>query len=179
MPGQYRIGTNGKQELYCYVEQVNGITLLSLNREVINASVAAIKNHKSICASGPLNDAVNKLAPTASKLVLVNAGGAMRLLGPQMKVGTLNEEQAEQLNASFEQLARAADATTIELRTDEQPNDFTLNSGITGIPPLNQVLGPATQIARITSQARAEAAARQLRQESPATISPAARGTGH
>ena len=72
--------TSGKQDLNCYLEQVGGITLLSLNREVINASVAALKAHKSICASGPLNGAVNRLAPTASKLLLVNAGGAMRLL---------------------------------------------------------------------------------------------------
>jgi tetratricopeptide (TPR) repeat protein len=172
--GQYKIGKGGQGNLYCYVEQVNGTTLLSLNRDVVNASVTAIKNHKSVCVSGPLNNAVNALAPTASKLVLVNAGGAIRLLGPQMKVGTLNEEQAGQLNTSLDQLARAADATTIELRTDEQPNDFAVSAGITGIPPLNQVLGPATQITRIANEARTEAAARRLRQESPATILPAA-----
>jgi len=96
-PANNKIGTSGKQDLICYLEQVNGITLLSLNREVINASVAAIKAHKSICASGPLNGAVNRLAPTASKLLLVNAGGAMRLLRPQMKFGTLNDEQTAQV----------------------------------------------------------------------------------
>ena len=173
-PANTRSARTASRNSYCYLEQVNGITLLSLNREVINASVAAIKAHKSICASGPLNGAVNRLAPTASKLLLVNAGGAMRLLRPQMKFGTLNDEQTAQVNASFEQLARAADLTTVELRTDEEPNTFTLNSDVTGIPPLNQVLGPATQIAQITSQARTEATARQLRQESPATIIPTA-----
>jgi len=171
--GQYKIGKGGQRDLCCYVEQVNGTTLLSLNRDVINASVAAIKNQKSVCVSGPLNNAVNSLAPTASKLVLVNAGGAIRLLGPQMKVGTLNEEQAGQLNASLDQLARAADATTIELRTDEQPNDFAVSAGITGIPPPNQVLGPATQITRMANEARAEAAARTLRLGVPAIIRPA------
>jgi len=172
-PGQYRIGANGKQELYCHVEQVNGITLLSLNREVINASIDAVKSHKSICASGPLHDAVNRVAPTVSKLVLVNAGGILRLIGPQVNVKTLDEEQLKQLNDNFEQLVRAADSTTVELRTDEQLNTFTLNSGVTGIPPLNQVLGPVTQIARITSRARAKATARQLQQQSAATISAA------
>ena len=174
-PGQYRIASNPKQEIYCYVEQVNGITLVSLNRKVVDASVAAIKNRKSICASGPLNGAVNKLAPTASKLLLVNAGGAMRLLRPQMNFGTLNDEQAAQVNASFEQLAHAADLTTAELRTDEQLNSFTLNSDLTGIPPLNQILGPATQIQRITRQSRAETTARRLRQEQPGTILQAAK----
>jgi hypothetical protein len=173
-PGQYKIGTNGKQDLNCYLEQVDGITLLSLNREVINASVAALKNHKSICASGPLNGAVNRLAPTASKLLLVNAGGAMRLFRSQMNFGTLNDEQAAKVNASLDQLAKAADLTTVELRTDEQLDSFAVNSDVTGIPPLNQVLGPATQIAQITSQARTEATVKQLRQESPATIIPTA-----
>ena len=172
-PG-YKISTSGKQDLNCYLEQVNGITLLSLNREVMNASVTALKAHKSICASGPLKNAVNRLAPTASKLFLVNAGGAMRLLRSQMNFGTLNDEQVAQVNACFEQEARAADLTTIELRTDEEPNAFTLNSEVTGIPPFNQILGPATQIAQITSQARTEAKARRLRQESPATIIPTA-----
>jgi tetratricopeptide (TPR) repeat protein len=171
--GQYKIGSGGQRDLYCYMEQINGTTLLSLNHEIITASVAAIKNHKSVCASGPLNSAVNKLAPSASKLFLVNAGGAMRLIGPQVDVATLDEEQIKQLNASFEQLAHAADSTTLELRTDEQLNNFGVNSGVTGIPPLNQVLGPATQFARLRSQARAEATARQLRSESPATLFPA------
>ena len=121
-----------------------------------------------------MNNAVNKLAPTASKLFLVNVGGAIRLFGPQMNLETLDKEQARQLNASLDQLALAADSTIIELRTDEQLNIFTVNSGVTGIPPLNQVLGPATQIARITNQARTEATARQLRLEIPATISAAA-----
>ena len=172
-PGQYRVGANGKQDIYCHMEQVNGITVLSLNREVIDASVAAIKNHKSICVSGPLNDAATSLAPTSSKLLLVNAGGAMRLLRPQMKFGALNDEQARQLNESYEQLAHAADSTTIELRTDEQLNSFAVNSAVTGMPPLNQVLGPAMQIARISHQGLAEVKARHLRQEAAATIRPA------
>ncbi|MGA3284066.1 MAG: sugar-binding protein [Verrucomicrobiota bacterium] len=171
--GRYKIGKGGQRDIYCYVEQVNGTTLLSLNHDIINASVAAIKGQKSVCASGPLNNAVNELAPTASKLILINAGGVTRLLGPQMKIGTLSEAQAGQLNASLDQLARAADATTIELRTDEQLNDFAVSAGITGIPPLNQVLGPVTQITRIANEARAEATARNLRLETPAIIMPA------
>jgi hypothetical protein len=169
----YKIGKNGQQEVHCYVEQVDGTTVLSLNREVVNASVAAIKNGKSVCASGPLNGAVNQLTPTASKLVLVNAGGVIRLLGPQMKPQTLGAEQAKQFDNNLDQLARAADATTIELRTDEQLNELSADASLTGIPPLNQVVGPVTQIAGIIKEARAEAAARTLRQAIPAIIMPA------
>ena len=45
-----------------------------------------------------------------------------------MKVGALNSEEAAQLNTNLEQLARAADSTTIELRTDESPNTLALSS---------------------------------------------------
>jgi hypothetical protein len=172
-PGQYKISKAGQPELYCYVDQLAGTTLVSLNRNVIDAAAASIKNHQSICASGPLNRAVNQLGPTASKLVLVNAGGAIRLIGPQMKFGTLNDEQAAQIKTSVDQLARAAEATTIELRTDEQLNNFVMNSGLTGLPRLNEVIGPVMQISRLANQARAEATIKNLRQETPATIMPA------
>jgi hypothetical protein len=174
-PGQYSIGKGGRGDLYCYVDQVNGITLLSLNRGVVDASVASISNHKSICVSGPLNNAVNELVPNASKLFLINVGGAIRLVGPQINVGTLSDERAGQLNASLAQLARATDPMTIEFRTDEQLDNIALNSSVTGIPPLNQVLGPATQIVRIANEVSSEATAKQLRLGISATIMPATR----
>ncbi|HKI68557.1 MAG TPA: CBM9 family sugar-binding protein, partial [Verrucomicrobiae bacterium] len=171
--GQYKISGKGQADLYCYVDQVNGITLLSLNRAIVDASIAAVNNHESVCTSGPLNREINKLVPSTSKLVLVNAGGALRLLGSQMKPHSLGEEQAKQFDESLNQLAHAAAATTLELRTDEQLNNFAVNLGLTGIPPLNEVLGPATQIAQLTKQAKAEATAKRLQQEKPAIIMPA------
>jgi len=172
-PGRYKVGNKNGQDIYCHMEQVNGTTLLSLDRNIINASVASIKNRKSVTTSGPLSKSVGKLAPTTSKLLLVNAGGAIRLLGPQMKLEGLTDEQIKEWNSSLDQLARAADATTIEILTDEQLNSFTMNQGVNGMPPLNQILGPASQIARISSQARAETTARNLRQQTPALILPA------
>ncbi len=172
--GQYKISKAGQPERYCYVDQVAGTTLVSLNRSVVDAAAASLKNHKSICASGPLNRAVNELTPAASKLVLVNAGGAIRLLEPQMKFGKLNDEQAAQLKTNLDQLARAADGTTIELRTDEQADNFAINSGVSGLPRLNEVIAPVQQIQRIRSQAQAESVAKQLRLEKPATIRQAA-----
>ncbi|HXC98008.1 MAG TPA: sugar-binding protein, partial [Verrucomicrobiae bacterium] len=174
-PGRHRIRVNGVEDLYCYLEQANGITLLSLNRQIIDDATAAIKQHTSICDSGTLREAVDQITPTTSKLLLVNAGGALRLLGPQVNVKSLNEEQIKQLNDSFAQLARAADSTTLQVLTDEQPDSFAFNADVVGIPPLNEILGPVTQITRLRSQARSVAEARNLRQQAAATISPAVR----
>jgi len=169
--GVAKLMSNGGQTPTC--DQVNGITLLSLNPGVVMASVAAVQNHQSICASGPLNGPVTRLNPNASKVVLVNAGGALRLIRPQMKFGNLTAEQAAQIDSSLDQIAHAADLTTVELRTDEELNTFAVNSYVTGIPPLNEVLGPIMQIQQVTKQAQSAAAVKALQSESPATIFPA------
>lgn len=171
--GQFKISKAGQPERYCYLDQAGGITLISLNRQVVDAAAAAFKNRESICTAGPLNRAVQELTPSTSKLVLLNAGGAIRLLSGQMESassGVGNLDVTTQLRTSFDQLARSAEGTTLELRTDEQPNDFSLNVGMTGLPPLNEILGPVMQIQRLNAQAREEIAAKQMREEMPATI---------
>jgi hypothetical protein len=173
--GPFRIGKAGDRDLYGFLDQVNATTILAFDRAVLDASVNSIKNRKSVLASGPLNGAVSKLPESASKLVLVNVGGAIRLVGPQVKPGELNGEQTESFYANLEQLACATEKTTIEVRTDEQTDSFAMNSCVTHLPPLNEVIGPGTQIARLAEQGRAEAKARELRQAAPVVVMPAAK----
>ncbi len=170
--GRFKIGNSNGQGIYCHLQQIGRVTLLSLNPDVAAASAAAIARHASVCDTGLLRDAVDRINPATSKLILVNAGGAMRLIGPQVNVKALDPDQLKQLNDSFAQIARAADSTTLQVRTDEQPDSFAFDSEVSGIPPLNEVVGPATQFAKIRGQARAESAARQLRQQAAATIAP-------
>jgi hypothetical protein len=168
-PGKYRIGQIQDTPLYCYVEQAGNATILSLSPEVAKAAVAAIKDGNSVCKAGPLSGCVSKLPPTASKLVLVNAGGVIRLAAPVI-TGTFEEEQRNSLQSNFDKLALAADKTTIELRTDEQLNSFTINSKMTGLPPLNQIFGPVTQIAGTIQKAKAGVKAKELQRAVAATV---------
>ncbi len=167
---KFLIATNNGKKIYCYMDQIGDTTIVSLNQNLIDASITAVKSKKNICNTGPLNNAVNKLPPATSKLVLVNVGGVLRLAGPVVDIGPLNDEQRVQLESNMEQIARAADDMTIEVRVDEQINNLTFNASITGIPPLNEVFGPASQIARIMGQAEAEAKSKKLRQTIAATI---------
>jgi hypothetical protein len=160
--GRFQIGMNKNQKLYCYMNQSGKVTVLSLNRKINDAAGAAIKSKKSVCTAGPLAGAVSKLPPSASKLILVNAGGAIRLAAPAI-MGSVPQEQRSSIQGNFEQLATAADKTIIEIRSDEQLNDLTINSKLAGLPPLNQIVGPVTQIVQITKQAKGEAKATQLR----------------
>jgi hypothetical protein len=170
---QFRIGKNGGADLYCFLEQVNRTTVLSLDRAVLDASVSSLRSHESALTSGSLKGALDNLSPNASKLILVNAGGAVRLVGPQIKPAPFNEEQAGQFRDSLERLAQALDKTVIELRTEEHLDSLALDSRVRGIPPLNQVVGPATEIAHLVEDARGEATTVNLRQQTPALIMPA------
>ncbi len=172
--GKYKVGRTGETDLYCYLEQVNGITVLSLNREIVDAALAAVKDRKSARSSGPLSKAINKLAPTASKLLLANVGGVIRLSSRDMNPSLLSPEKAKQFADAVDQLARASESTTVELRTDEQLNDFAAVASVNGVPPLNEVIGPARQIAAITSEVKARATAGWQQQETPALFMPAA-----
>jgi hypothetical protein len=173
--GHYVIAANGAQMLNCYMEQASGVTVLSLNHDVVKAATDAINHHASVLNSGALHEVVDRVTPATSKLLLLNVGGVLRIAGPQADASSLRADEARQLNDSFEQIARAADSTTLQIRTDEQPGSFTLNAELTGIPPLNEVVGPVTQFASLRDHARAESDARELRQEIAATISPATR----
>jgi hypothetical protein len=171
--GRYRIGKRGEQALYCHMDQVNSTTILAFDRAIVDASIASVKNRRSVGSGGPLHNSISKLEPSTSKLALGNAAGMVRLLAPGFKLPELTPEQEAQLETLLEQLARTLESTTIELRTDEQPNGFALVSSVTGIPPLNEFLAPASQMTRIVNEAKSEAAAKVARQQTPALVFPA------
>lgn len=170
-PGQYKIGQNGKRELYCFLEQTNGVTFLSLNRDVMDASIMAIKKHQSAFNSGTLRDAINSLNPSASKAVLWNEGGMMRLIGPLMIPKGITGDSAMLLNTNVCRLQTSLDGTTIALTTDETPNSFRLNANVTGLPPLNEIFEPAMQIAQIVKQAKPVIKANVKSRERPRSVS--------
>jgi hypothetical protein len=94
------------------------------------------------------------------------------MYGPQMNTGSLKGEQAAQMQTNLDLLARAADGTTIQLRADEQPNHLTVDATVAGLPPLQEVIGPITQIMRLNEQSKEETGKQNLRQGTAAVIAP-------
>jgi hypothetical protein len=168
-PGRYQIGMLKNNPIYCYVEQAGNATVLSLNPDVAKAAVAAIKDGNNVCKAGPLADSVSELPSSASKLVVVNVGGMIRVAAPVV-IESFTEADRDTLQNNFNRLATALDKTTIEIHTDETLNNFTLNRKLTGLPPLNEVFGPVSQIAGTIQKGKAEVQAKQLRKAIPATI---------
>jgi len=167
--GRYQVGLVNDQRLYCYMDQANKTTILSLNRDITDASIAAVKKRKSVCNDGVLKDAVNRLSPTTSKVVLLNVGGAIRTAAPGI-VSPFEGDTRDSLQQALSQLAQACNQTLVELSTDEKLNEFTSRSQITNLPPVSNIVGPATEISRIIGQAKAQAETKRRQEERPATI---------
>ena len=116
--GRYQVGLINNNPIYCYVEQAGKVTIISLNPDITKASVAAIKDHNSVCNAGPLSDAVAKMPASASKMILLNVGGAVRIAAPAI-IESIGKESRDTLQNNFDQLALACDKSVIEIRTDE------------------------------------------------------------
>jgi hypothetical protein len=121
--------------------QLDQIILVALNRGVIDASIAALKDNTSINASGVLSGSIDTFAPKAHKLVLMSAGGAVRLAARNAQDPVLSDELNQKIMEAYETLAESMDATTLALYTDEQPHALSLKARLTGIPPLSQIIG--------------------------------------
>jgi hypothetical protein len=171
--GKFVIGISNNKKQYCYMNQLDKVTICSMNRKITDSAISAIKSKKSVCTDGPLAAAVSKLPPSASKLVVVNAGGGIRLAAPFI-MAQVPQEQRSSIQGNLEQIAAATDKTTYEFRSDELLNDLTVSSKMTGLPPFNQVVGPVSQIVGTMQRTKIEAKVKQLKQTPAATIIPTA-----
>jgi hypothetical protein len=167
--GRYQFELVNKLNLHCYTNQENKTTVLSLNPRVIEASGSALGTRKSVTSGGPLKDAMNKLLPGASKLAMINVGGAIRAGGALFLMG-LPEDSQSDVSGLFNQLADSCDKTTIQLRTYEGQNNLNVRAEISELPPLNELFGPAMQLSQVVSEAKAKARAERRQAEIPASI---------
>ena len=167
--GRYQIELVNKLKLHCYTNQENKTTVLSLNPGVIEASASALGTRKSVTSAGPLKDAFNRLSPGASKLAMINVGGAIRAGGTFFLMG-LPDDSESNAGKLLDQLADSCDKTTIQLRTYEELNNFNIRAEISELPPLNQLFGPVMQLSQVVSEARNQARAEKRQAQVPAGI---------
>ena len=159
--GKYQIGLVNNQKLYCYMNQMNKTTVLSLNPGVVETSVSAIKRRRSVCTAGPLNEAVSKLSPSTSKLVLVNVGGGVRIADDYLKATHNNPQNPA--HEMYAQLAQAFDKTSIQLGTHERINNFNVRLSIDQLPPLDNIFPLLMQISQTDPTQKAMATKPQPR----------------
>ena len=153
--GKYYVGSFNNEDIHCHIEQVGDRTVLALRPDMLEACRSALNRKKSALNSGPLKTHLGKLPADASKLVLVNIGGAIRIA--DAFVNWLFDNPRNAVHRQLAQLAQAFDNTTLQVRTGEQPNNFNVRVGIEQVPPLGAVLPMLMQLSQADFQAKARA----------------------
>lgn len=164
--GRYQIKLATNQTIHCYTDQKSKTTILSLNPNVIEASV--LGRARSVVAGGPLKNALNELSPDVSKLALFNVGGAIQTGGVLFHSGMnkSNDDMAE----LFAKVAKSCEKTTVQVRTHEEQNNFNILAEIRDLPPADEFFGPMMQLSQIVSETRKKAWAEKKETGIPAGI---------
>lgn len=149
--GRFDITLAHDMKVFGYTDEASKTVVLALNRQVVGASLAATEQNASVLGGGTLQDALATLSPATSKLALINAAGAIRIVSQNMKLPS--EETAAEVRRSLEELATATEKTTLRLQTSEQDNSFSLRLSVSDLPPLGQIVGPATRLTQILENA--------------------------
>ena len=138
---KYFIGfVESRQPVHLYIGQADKTTILSLNPEIVDASITAVRTKQSVLDGGPLQEPLRKLSSDTSKLVLLNVGGAIQLGGSHLRVAEFrNAQEAPPMLDMLKQLAQACETTSVQFRTGETVNNFTLQASVNDLPPLGTV----------------------------------------
>ncbi|MBM4025475.1 MAG: hypothetical protein FJ280_08710 [Planctomycetes bacterium] len=171
--GRYEIALAHGMKLFGYTHEANRTMVLSLNSQLVEQSVTATRQETSVLTGGPLQDALTTLSPTTSKLVLVNVGAALQLAAENIQLPS--PEAARQAKQLLQELSQAAQKTTIRLLTSEAADSFGVRLSLSDLPPLQQLLGPITQLSRMVSEAKAQMGQAKAQAPVPISILPADR----
>ena len=171
--GRYHIELVTNQTIHCYTDQKSKTTVLSLNPNVIEASVSTLTSRRSATSDGPLKNALAELSPGVSKLALVNVGSAIQSGGATFLSGM--NESSDDLTELLAQVAKSCEKTTIQLRTYEEHDHFNIRAEVRDLPPANELFGPMMQLSQIVSEAKNKAWAEKREAGIPATIRKASR----
>ena len=143
---KYYIGDGWDRELkkavpiHLYIGQAGKTTVLSLNPEIVDASISAVRTQQSVLNGGPLHEQMRQLSGDTSKLALVNVGGAIQLGESHLRIAEFrNAEEAPPQLGMLKQLAQACETTSVQFRTGETVNNFTLQASVNDLPPLGTV----------------------------------------
>lgn len=123
------------------IVDANQSIVVAFEPEVIEASLEALGNGASILETGVLSDAVRQQSGTAHKMLLMNVGGLVRLLGIQAAFHSgLDSDSVKEIEEVFTLLADQVDSTTLTIRTEEQPKTLSLEAKVSGLPPISALV---------------------------------------
>lgn len=143
IPGRYFLGRQRNQDIYCHLGQAGRSTVIALDPRVVKAALACVKAGKGAAAAGPLHAALSRLPAGTSKLVVANAGGALRLglmhLTSIMPARARTQPSVQKKLAALSGLAKALAETHIQINTLEHPQSITVRMSVNNLPPLGEL----------------------------------------
>ncbi|MGE5296641.1 MAG: sugar-binding protein, partial [Solirubrobacterales bacterium] len=163
--GRFDVALANNMKFFGFTDATSKTVVLGLNSQVLDTSITAMKQDKSVVSGGKLQDALATLPPATSKLVLVNVAGALQMASQAMEFPS--EDISAEVRKSMDELIAATQKTTLRLQTTEQDNDFSLRLSLSGMPPISQIVGPIAKL----SQSFGEATKSPWEQSAPAPVS--------
>ncbi len=151
---KYMIAEVDGQKLYCYLGQNEKTTIVTFSPELMKISMAAKDN--SVLKSGPLQGAVSSLNPDTSKLVLINAGGLIKIVEAFLKMKNDNADNPGY--KQVEQIAALCDKTNIYIRSEEKDDSAATHAGIERIPQMKDIFPLVMQMSNVNLEQKTEAA---------------------
>jgi len=140
------VGQSG-QPVYCYLDQYENTTFLSVSGEVIKSAIAANRESKSALASGVLAEPLGKLSPSTSKLAVLNIGGLIKIADAFMTAKHNNPRNPAHM--TIHKLADAFDKSYVRFQTDEKNNSLGIHVSVNNIPALKDVFADAMQLSKV------------------------------
>ncbi len=137
-------------KFFGHTNPANKTMVLSLNSQVVDASITAARQDSSIVNAGNLQDALATLPPATSKLVLINVAGAIQLTSQAMELPS--QEAAAEVRKALDELIAATPKTTLRLQTTEQDNSFSLRLSLSDMPPVKDLIGPIAKLGQVMHQ---------------------------
>ena len=143
----------GKEPVHIYFGQQGNASFFTLNPAVLDSALACASRQAGAANAGPLRHSIHTLPDQASKVVLANLGGVLRLATRHhLKSYDTSSPTAQKLLELCEQLAQTCDPTTIELFTNETPDTLAVHVKVNDMPTLASVLPLVMQIQQLGPQ---------------------------
>jgi hypothetical protein len=171
--GRFEIALGNGMKLFGHTNETNKTLVLSLNAQLVEQSVMAMRQGTSVLSGGPLQDALATLSPPTSKLIVLNVAAALRIAEENSEFAS--EEEAQRARQTINALIKAAQKTTLRLLTNETPDSFGIRLSVSDLPPIRELVGPITQLAQMVAQAKAQVGHTSAKVEAALSIPPASR----
>ena len=148
----YPISLDRNTTLNCYLTQIENANILTFNKDTMAKCIQSIKEGKAVLNSGKLHGPISEVNDESSKVIVLNAGGAVDIAATIARLEFSNPEN--KIYKKIDELARLLDNSYIKLQTEELDTNLKLNISLEGLPEADKVFPVVMEISRMNIDAK-------------------------